>query len=154
AAAELQKLPGQVPESGAPSKPEAGGQQQGSDAGDFWNKFLEAGVWIGRSAAPAKPNQPANSAAQRPPVIREVAPAPAAKESQYPLTLLAYEHPALGFGSEANLPWLQELPEPMSTVMWGSWVEINPKTAAAYSIEDGDLVEIRSGSGSVRAPAL
>jgi anaerobic selenocysteine-containing dehydrogenase len=60
----------------------------------------------------------------------------------------------LGFGAEANLPWLQELPEPMTTVMWGSWVEINPKTAAAYAIEDGDLVEVRSGSGSVRAPAL
>src|SRR5262245_19615983 len=159
AAAELQKFPGQVPESVATPKPDAGSEQQSNEANEFWNKFLEAGVWIAklsapaRPAAPGKPNQPAGRAAKRPAAGETARPGPA-DESEYPLTLLAYEHPALGLGAEANLPWLQELPEPMTTVMWGSWVEINPKTASAYSIEDGDLVEVRSSSGSVRAPAL
>jgi anaerobic selenocysteine-containing dehydrogenase len=38
--------------------------------------------------------------------------------------------------------------------MWGSWIEINPKTAASLGIADGDLVEVSSYHGSVRAPAL
>ncbi len=29
----------------------------------------------------------------------------------------------------AHLPWLQELPDPMTSAMWSSWVELNPKTA-------------------------
>src|SRR5262249_49948760 len=66
AAAELQKLPGQGPESGAPLEP-AAGSEQGNAASDFLNKFLEAGVWTARTAAPGKPNQPANGAAQKQP---------------------------------------------------------------------------------------
>ena len=40
--------------------------------------------------------------------------------------------PSLQFfdGSLAHLPWLQELPDPMTSAMWSSWVEINPQTAA------------------------
>jgi menaquinone reductase, molybdopterin-binding-like subunit len=71
-----------------------------------------------------------------------------------PFILLAYEHPALGFGEHANLPALQELPDSMTSAIWGSWVEINPKTAASLGIADGDLVEVSSDHGSVRAPAV
>jgi menaquinone reductase, molybdopterin-binding-like subunit len=38
--------------------------------------------------------------------------------------------------------------------MWSSWVEINPKTAESIKIQQGDLVEIASQQGSVRAPAI
>ena len=75
-------------------------------------------------------------------------------DADYPLTLLAYEHPTLGTGEHSNLPLLQELPDAMTSVMWGSWVEINPQTAARLGIADGDTVEITSSHGSVRAPAL
>ena len=42
----------------------------------------------------------------------------------------------------------------MTTAMWSSWVEINPKTAAQLRIAPGDLVEVSSQHGSVRAPAI
>jgi anaerobic selenocysteine-containing dehydrogenase len=74
--------------------------------------------------------------------------------AEYPLTLIVYEHTALGNGLTANLPSMQELPDPMTSVMWGSWVEINPTTATTMGIADGDLVEVTTGDGSVRAPAL
>jgi anaerobic selenocysteine-containing dehydrogenase len=151
AAAELQKLPGSIPES-TWQKVDSGSEQGGDSNGQFWSKFFEAGVWIGVAPTSSKAQVSTASGPPKPPAGQQVgAPQP---DSQYPLTLLAYDHPALGYGAEANLPWLQELPEPMTTVMWGSWIEINPTTAAAHSIEDGDLVEIRSVSGSVRAPAL
>jgi molybdopterin-containing oxidoreductase family iron-sulfur binding subunit len=38
--------------------------------------------------------------------------------------------------------------------MWGSWVEINPRTAQKLSIEQDDLVEVRSQHGKLLAPVL
>jgi len=42
----------------------------------------------------------------------------------------------------------------MTSVMWGSWVEINPKTAAELEIADGDLVEVATRNGSMKFPAV
>ncbi|MFO3797364.1 MAG: molybdopterin dinucleotide binding domain-containing protein, partial [Anaerolineales bacterium] len=52
----------------------------------------------------------------------------------------------------ANKPWLQEVPDPTTTVMWGSWVEINPKTADELGLEDDDVVRIISEHGSLEVP--
>jgi anaerobic selenocysteine-containing dehydrogenase len=57
-------------------------------------------------------------------------------------------------GSLAHLPWLQELPDPLTTAMWSNWVEINPQAAEMLGVRDGDIVEIASTQGSVRAPAV
>jgi anaerobic selenocysteine-containing dehydrogenase len=78
----------------------------------------------------------------------------ALSDTKNPLELLTYEHLAMGAGAFANLPALQELPDPMTSVMWGSWVEINPKTAASLGIADGDLVEVSTEHGSLRVPAV
>ena len=61
---------------------------------------------------------------------------------------------ALGDGSYANLPGLQELPDPMTSVMWGSWLEINPNTAKSLGVADGDMVEVRTTEGAVTVPAV
>ena len=54
--------------------------------------------------------------------------------------------------SGANKPWLQELPDPTTTVMWNTWVEINPETAHELGIENDDVVKITSAAGAVEAP--
>jgi len=74
--------------------------------------------------------------------------------SQFPLHFQPYPSSQFGDGSAANLPWLQEMPDPLTSAMWSSWVEINPQTAARAGIVQGDLVEITSQHGSVRAPAM
>src|SRR5262249_38715654 len=65
-------------------------------------------------------------------------------------------HPSTAFldGSLAHLPMLQELPDPMSSAMWSSWVEINLQTAERLGIRQGDIVEITSTQGSIQAPAF
>jgi len=75
-------------------------------------------------------------------------------EKEFPLHLQAYPSTALYDGRGASLPWLQQLPDPMTTVVWDSWVELNPKTAAELGISFGDLVEVTSPQGSVRVPAV
>lgn len=74
--------------------------------------------------------------------------------SQYPYHLLPYASQALHDGSLAHLPWLQELPDPMTSGMWCSWVEINAKKAEELGIHQGDVIEVASTQGSVRAPAF
>lgn len=49
----------------------------------------------------------------------------------------------------ANKPWLQELPDPTTTVMWASWVAMNPKTAEEHGIEDEDVVTVTSEYGKL-----
>ena len=58
--------------------------------------------------------------------------------------------PTLG-ESGANKPWLQELADPTTTVMWNTWVEMNPKTAEELGIADDDVVRIVSEAGAVEA---
>jgi anaerobic selenocysteine-containing dehydrogenase len=54
----------------------------------------------------------------------------------------------------AHLPWLQELPDTLTTAVWGSWVEINPATGAQLGIAQGDIVRLESPAGSLEAPVL
>jgi anaerobic selenocysteine-containing dehydrogenase len=61
-----------------------------------------------------------------------------------------YVSPTLGEAG-ANIPWLQELADPMTTVMWNTWVEMNPKTAEELGIEDDDVVRIVGQAGAVEA---
>lgn len=51
----------------------------------------------------------------------------------------------------ANKPWLQELPDSTTTVMWNTWVEINPETAHELGLHNDDMVKIISEAGEVEA---
>jgi anaerobic selenocysteine-containing dehydrogenase len=51
----------------------------------------------------------------------------------------------------ANKPWLQEIMDPTTTVMWNTWAEMNPDTAARLGIDDQDVIRIVSKSGSLEA---
>jgi anaerobic selenocysteine-containing dehydrogenase len=71
--------------------------------------------------------------------------------SEFPYFLLPFPSPNLGDGSAANRPVLQEIPDPMTTVMWNSWVEINPQTARKLGVKNNDVVKITSPAGEVEA---
>jgi anaerobic selenocysteine-containing dehydrogenase len=110
--------------------------------------------------APAAPGaaRPAASTPARP--AATVAPTPwrgpefDGDAQAYPFHFAPYASQALLDGSLAHLPWLQELPDPLTTAMWCSWVEMNPHAAAKLGIADGDIVEVASAHGAVRAPVV
>src|SRR5690606_13125159 len=56
-------------------------------------------------------------------------------------------------GRTANRPWLLELPDPVTKVPWGSWVEIHPRSAAEMGIEQGDVLEVTSPHGTLQTYA-
>jgi anaerobic selenocysteine-containing dehydrogenase len=72
----------------------------------------------------------------------------------YPFHFLPFASQAFNDGSASHLPWLQEMPDPMTSAMWSSWIEINPRTADTLHIAQGDIVEVTSSQGALRAPAV
>ncbi len=82
-----------------------------------------------------------------------VLPAPFVQDSAYPLHLIPAVTANLRDGRHANQPWLQESPDPLTTIVWDSWVEMHPKTAAKLGIVEGDIVEVASRSGTLKTQA-
>ena len=68
------------------------------------------------------------------------------------LTLLVYPSARFGDGTHSNRPWLLELPDPVSKVMWHSWVEMNPATVERLGLRKGDVVSVATAEGSVEVP--
>ncbi|MCA9491860.1 MAG: hypothetical protein KC621_18135, partial [Myxococcales bacterium] len=66
------------------------------------------------------------------------------------MTAILVPHAHVGDGRYANTPWAQELPDPMSGIVWDTWAEIHPDTAAKLGVVDRDEVEIKSANGSVK----
>ena len=57
-------------------------------------------------------------------------------------------------GRNAYLPWMQAMPDPVSTATWQTWVEINHKVAEERGIKEGDVIEISSSRGTIKALAM
>ena len=70
------------------------------------------------------------------------------------LLLQVYAGVSLGTGESANLPWLQELPDPLSQTVWTTVAELNPKTAAQLGVADGERIQLASPSGKIQARAV
>ncbi|MCU0324531.1 MAG: TAT-variant-translocated molybdopterin oxidoreductase [Spirosomaceae bacterium] len=65
-----------------------------------------------------------------------------------------FESVAIGTGSQANNPWLQEMPDPISKVTWENTVGLSQKTAAELGLEQGDIAKVTIGKGSIELPVL
>lgn len=119
---------------------------------DAWSEAQEKGGWWAATTAfvPA----PQTPIAQSPSSLAWAPPKFDGDAQEYPMHLLPYVSSAFLDGSLAHLPWLQELPDPMTSAMWSSWVEINPATAMKLGVGDGDVVDVVSTQGSVRLAAV
>ncbi|MCH8220343.1 MAG: molybdopterin-dependent oxidoreductase [Proteobacteria bacterium] len=118
----------------------------------FWLSILESGVWGERSPQQARPRQAMSQAMLS--AVHMTQPSFAGNESEYRFVMQPYLSLAFQDGRGANLPWLQELPDPLTSVVYNSWVELNPKTAAELAIHEGDVLLIESTAGSLEAPAF
>jgi len=76
------------------------------------------------------------------------------EDPQYPFHLVPTARLGLLDGRHANLPWLQELPDQLTAVVWDSWVEIHPKTAKKLGVITGDVVEVSSAKGSLQGKVM
>jgi menaquinone reductase, molybdopterin-binding-like subunit len=72
--------------------------------------------------------------------------------AEYPFYLLPFATNAFDYGESANLPWLQALPDPVTTAVWTSWVELGPDVADQLGVQLGDIVRVESPMGSIEVP--
>ena len=121
---------------------------EGSDA---WTDAQEKGGWWGTlpEAIRLKPDSTSDVVSG----FSRTMPAFDGDAAEYPFHFLPYPSNQFLDGSLAHLPWLQEMPDPLTSAMWSSWVEINPATAAKLGIAQGDVVDVTSQHGTVRTAA-
>lgn len=120
---------------------------QSGDTQMFWDKTLQDGVIENEVAAEAVTFSGDASAA-----------AAAIKSTGSGVELVVYENYAVGNGTQANNPWLQEMPDPITKAVWDNYVTVSPKMAEELGLKLGDmttqLVTLTVGNQTVKAPAL
>ncbi len=122
------------------------------DSDSFWGSWQQNGGWWNQTAGLASPAAQSALAGS----LRQPAPLFDGEGEFY---LMPFFSTLLSDGSGANKPWLQETPDPTTTVVWNNWVEINPDTADKLGIADDDVVRLTSPFGTVevsvyRYPAI
>jgi len=129
-----------------------GPAQAQQDFDEFWRSVLQAGAWGNAVRLAGSASFTLNKS-----VVDNIAvasPEFAGSVDAYPFVLHPYLSTAMHDGRGANLPWMQELPDPNTSVVWGSWVEINPATAEQMDLKEGDLVAVESPNGQITVPVF
>ncbi|MEZ4873828.1 MAG: TAT-variant-translocated molybdopterin oxidoreductase [Bdellovibrionales bacterium] len=106
---------------------------RGNGFEDFWYKVLQTGVVETQSSR----DRSAGGRSFRNSRLNDIQPVPGAE-----LELVTYPSVALGDGSLANIPWLQELPDPVSKIVWDNYASISPNFAHEQNLHEGDVVEL------------
>jgi anaerobic selenocysteine-containing dehydrogenase len=126
---------------------EKAGSYSAGELPTFWSKWLQFGGWW--KTTPELSSSELNINLDQ---ELSFSPPQSAKEGEtFHLVSFATQ---MGDGNGANRPWLQETPDPMTTVTWNSWIEIHPKTAEHLGIHDDDIVEVKSSNGDFSVEAI
>jgi molybdopterin-containing oxidoreductase family iron-sulfur binding subunit len=95
-------------------------------AGSSWNKVLHDGVFIGTitnaSGGTADYTGAANALAQ--------------SKASKGLELVLYTKTGMGDGQQANNPWLQEFPDPITRVSWDNYVTVSNADAKTLGLSN------------------
>ncbi len=115
-----------------------------------WNKAIHDGfAKVSQQAVPVGAFQ-----------VGVVTPVPVAeKVRDGQLALVLYPKVAMLDGRGAANPWLLEMPDPITKVVWDNYASLSEKTAASLGVETGDVVRVTrsepdSKATTIELPAL
>ena len=118
---------------------------------EFWNKLLQQGGWWDESAV-------SNTPAPDPPDLGDLLKLGVRPAFQEPpgrgklFHLVPFVSNSILDGRLAHIPWLQATPDPLTSVVWQTWVEINSREARRLGLEEGDEVSLVGPEGhSIKA---
>lgn len=118
-----------------------GNIQAADDPSLYWTELVQTGVWMNQEASPPEPSGGTAVSVGEPQF--------AGSPEEFPFYLVPYESTSLGTGQYANLPWMQALPDPITTVTWASWVNLHPETADELEVGFGDFVRVTTPAGEL-----
>ena len=124
-----------------------------ASAGEFWNSLLQRGGWWDEKQTGPQRVDPPGGLYNR---LANEAMEPGfsgSDQADGTFYLIPFSHNTLLEGQNAHLPWLQAAPDPLTTITWQTWVEINDGQAKELGLREGDIVRLESSPGlSIRAP--
>ena len=97
-------------------------------SGASWNKVLHDGIFVTPSAVAAGGSADYASAASA-----------LSQAKKSPLELVLYTKTGLGDGQQANNPWLQEFPDPITRVSWDNYVTVSRVDAEKYKVTNENV---------------
>ena len=68
------------------------------------------------------------------------------------LTVLFRPDPSVWDGSVGNNAWLQELPKPLTKIVWDNVIAVSPGLAGREGLANGDVVTLAAGGRSIEGP--
>ncbi len=115
---------------------------------DFWVDVLQTGV-IDLSNQSGKRNQ--NSGA-RPFNVGALRRAKFEPRNENGESLVLYASVGMLDGSLANVPWLQEFPDPVTKITWGNYVTVAPEYATKHGLKEGRVLELELDKNWIDLP--
>ncbi|NPD69501.1 TAT-variant-translocated molybdopterin oxidoreductase [Lichenicola cladoniae] len=118
------------------------GTQWGDATDNRWHLSLRRGFVADSAFAPV------------PVSLIRASTSPVAAPDAAGLELLFRPDPSIRDGASinANNAWLQELPKPLSKIVWENVVAISPRLAQREGLGNGDLVTLEAGGHRIEAP--
>lgn len=111
----------------------------------FWEGALRAGVYESKAGKAAKTARTFKAESLK---ALPAAPSTGAAE----ITLALYQKVSQHDGRNANNAWLQEMPDPITSVTWDNYLNLAPSLAKTLSLQTDDVVEVKTSEGSVELP--
>ncbi len=119
----------------------------------LWNKAVHDGVYTLKSA----PMEVETASTEGTAVDVAAAASAVVKQAKSNGTEVQfYLSTALGEGTQANNPWLQELPDPVSKITWDNYIAMNPVDceAAGYATKYGEMSPANTATISVNGVSV
>jgi MoCo/4Fe-4S cofactor protein with predicted Tat translocation signal len=121
--------------------------------GTSWNQVVHDGVYVGSSSTVAGGSADYSAAAS----------ALAQSKPSQGFELVLYTKTGLGDGQQANNPWLQEFPDPITRVSWDNYLTVSKADADKLELENeivangglnGSYATISVGNTKITAPVI
>lgn len=114
---------------------------------EFWNRALHDGVFeLALAPSASTPNVDVNAAIS----------AISSSKSSSELEVVFYEKIGVGVGRQANNPWVQEFPDPISKATWDNYVAVPISYAKEKGLKQNDVVKLqfKNSSQVIELPIL
>ena len=114
--------------------------------GEFWTALLrQGGWWDEQSTEPGV--SPAGGLYSG--IAGRASEPPALGAGEF--YLIPFAHNTLLDGRNTHLPWAQSAPDPITTVTWQTWVEVNAQRASDQGWREGDIIRIEANGRFIQA---